>query len=95
MNNRLDFKLKTLEAIDNIFDQMEKLELKRDSLSESFKKSYDQQMAALKMRRSELKSTLEGLEKTSEANWNEAKEVVSESMKHYKAGFEELGKLFK
>ena len=95
MNNRIEFKLKTLETIDNTFDQLDKLEQKKDDLNDSLKQRYDEQMASLKKQRAELKMTLEELENNSESNWDETKEIISKSMKHYKSGFEELGKLFK
>lgn len=93
--DKLKFKIKTLEAIDSIFDQTQKMEEKRNRLNENMKQKYDKQIDALKKRRKEMKEKLDELEDSSEENWEEVKDTLSVSLKHYKAGFAELGKLFK
>lgn len=93
--DKLNFKIKTIETIDSIFDQVEKMEQKKDQLNENMKQKYDDQNKALNERRNGLKKKLDEIENSSEKNWEEAKEALSASLKHYKAGFEELGKLFK
>lgn len=93
--DKLKFKLEALKAIDSTFNQVEKLEQKRDKLSDSMKQKYDKQIAALNERKADMEKQLEKIENTSEENWEEVKEAFSLCLKHYKAGFVELGKLFK
>lgn len=89
------FKAEANAAIDNIFSKIEKLEQKRDDLNDSVRQKYDKQLAELNKRKTEMKEQLENIQQSSEENWEETKEIFSESMEHYKAGFAELGKLFK
>ena len=93
--DKLKFKAEANAAIDNIFSKIEKLEHRKDSLNDNVRQKYDKQIAALNKRKTEMKQQLEELQQSSEDNWEEAKEIFSESMEHYKAGFAELGKLFK
>lgn len=93
--DKLKFKLEALKTIDKMFDKAEKLEQKKDDLSDNLKESYDKQIIALNNKKTELKSQLEDIQESTDKNWEEVKETFSESMKHYKAGFKELGKLFK
>jgi len=89
------FKAEANAAIDSIFSKIEKLEQKKDDLSDSVKQKYDNQLAELNKRKAKMKEQLENIQQNSEDNWEEAKEIFSESLEHYKAGFAELGKLFK
>jgi hypothetical protein len=89
------FKAEANAAIDNIFSKIQKLEQKRDDLNDNLRQKYDKQMAELNKRKTELKEQLENIQQSAEDNWEETKEIFSKSMEHYKAGFAELGNLFK
>lgn len=93
--DKFKFKVKALKTIDSVYDKIEKFDKKRDELNESLKENYDKQKAALMEKRIEMGKQLDKIENTTGETWKEAKEIFSESMKHYKAGFAELAKLFK
>ncbi|MDA3943212.1 MAG: hypothetical protein PF694_06690 [Bacteroidetes bacterium] len=93
--DKLEFKIKTLESIDKLFDQVEEMEQKRNQLNDSLKHKYDQEVDALKKRRAEMKEKLNEYENATLESQEKLKETLSASMKHYKAGFDELSKLFK
>jgi chromosome segregation ATPase len=92
--DKIKAKVKALETIDQVYDQIEKLNQRRDTLNASLKQSYDKQLDSLNRRKQELKGKLAEMESASEENWNEVKEALSVSLDHYKAGFQELKKIF-
>lgn len=92
---KTELKLKAIETIDKVYDRIEKLNKRRDTLNASLKETYDEQIEKLSKRRAELKEKLNELENASEERWKEAKEAFSVSLEHYKAGFEELKRIFK
>ncbi len=87
-------KVKALETIDQVYDQVEKLNQRRDSLNASLRQNYDKQLENLNRRKLELKGKLAAVENASEENWNEVKDALSTSLDHYRAGFQELRKIF-
>lgn len=93
--NKLEFKVKALETIDSFFDQVEKLEQKKDDLSDGLKKEYEKQILALKDRKTELLKKLDDLEKGSKNITETAREAYLESLKRYKTSFNKLTQLFK
>ena len=93
--DRTQFKLKANEAIDNIFDKAEKLDSRRQTLNDSAKRQYDKQMISLKQRKKDLQEKYNELQKAGNDRWEETKQAFSSSLDHYKAGFEELSRIFK
>lgn len=93
--DKKEFKKKANKSIDEIFDKVEKLNQKKDSLNSSLKKQYEKNIEALNKKKAELKKKYDAMQNTSDSNWEKAKKEFSESLSHYKAGFTELGKLFK
>lgn len=93
--DKTTFKVKTLEAIDAMYDEVDKLHQRRDKLNATLKESYDKRLEDLNRRKTELQRKLKAVEDASEENWQQAKEALSTSMEHYKAGFNELKNVFK
>jgi hypothetical protein len=93
--DRQKFKNEANKNIDELFDKVEKLKSKKDSLSGSAKAKYEMQIAALNQKKAELKLKYDSLKESSETNWEKAKKEFSESFNHYKTGLTELSNIFK
>jgi predicted nucleic acid-binding Zn-ribbon protein len=93
--DKTTFKIKALETIDTMYDEVDKLHQRRDKLNDSLKESYDKSLEDLNRRKTELQEKLKAVENASEENWQQAKDALSKSMEHYKAGFNELKNVFK
>lgn len=90
-----EFRTKAHQAVESLISEIERLEAKRDELSDDMKEKYDSQISKLRQRKEELNEQMKALEAKQDKNWQEAKKIVSSSLEHYKAGFIELSKLFK
>lgn len=93
--NRIDYKTKANKNIDEIFDKVENLKQKKEELSSSLKQKYDANIEVLNKRKAELMSKYEAIKNAPDSNWEKAKQEFSESLTHYKEGFNELKKVFK
>jgi DNA repair exonuclease SbcCD ATPase subunit len=93
--DRNTFKENAKKSIDEIFNKIEELESKKDTLSESLKAEYDKKIAELKLKRIELKSNLDDMEKVAESKLDELKGTVEAASASFKDGFNKLADLFK
>ncbi len=93
--DKTQFKSKANEAIDAIFDKAEQLDRRRASLNDNLKHQYDQQMTSLKQRKKDVQDKFNELQNAGNEKWEEARQAFSSSFEHYKAGFDELTRLFK
>ena len=88
------YRIKAKETVDNIFNQIEDLEKKRQHVSKNMKAQYDEQIAALKARSAELEKQYKDLELSSGQAWQETKEKFSESADYFKAGLTKIAEIF-
>lgn len=93
--DKQEFRSKAHIAVEKLISNVENLEKKKDEVSADMKAKYNQQIANLRQKKAELQENLERIEAEQDENWQERKEIFNNSLEHYKAGFEELGKLFK
>jgi len=92
--DKREFRTKAHQSVEKLIGEIEKLEDKKDKLTNDFKEKYEKQSASLRERKKELQEYLNKMEADQEENWEEKKEIFSKSLDHYKAGFAELAKLF-
>lgn len=88
------FRKKAKETVDDIFNRIEKLEQKRNHVSSSMKAKYDEQIAALKAKYTEMENQYKELELSSGQAWQDTKEKFSESADYFKAGLAKIGEIF-
>jgi len=93
--NRLEFKIEALEKIDKAFDNLQKIENKKNEIKSDLLQKYNETFHSVNKRKQELKESYKAIENSTEDNWKEIKERYSESLKHFNAGFNELEKIFK
>lgn len=92
--DKIEFKRKANQTIDEIFSQIEDLEKKSRNLSDSAKKKYEEKIAELKEKKAEMKEKYEELENTADPEWIEAKKAFQQSAHSFKEGVKTLGTLF-
>lgn len=93
--DKQEFRSKAHLAVEKLISNVENLEKKKDEVSADMKDKYNQKITSLHKKKAELLENLERIEARQGENWQERKEIFNNSLEHYKAGFEELSKLFK
>lgn len=84
------FKDDAKKMVDDIFNKIDEMEMKKDKVKDSAKERYMNQVAELKTKKNELKKSYENLLETTEGNWDDAKKSFTQSTNHFKKGLQEL-----
>lgn len=84
------FKDDAKKMIDELFNKIDTLEMKKDIVKDSAKEQYVKQIADLKEKKNELQKSYQNLLETTEGNWDEAKKSFTQSTTHFKKGLQEL-----
>jgi predicted nucleic acid-binding Zn-ribbon protein len=85
---------KAAEALAEAKIKIEELDAKKDSISAELKEEFQEKIEELRSKKEELAAKIEELEEVAEDRWDEIKDVLGDSMKSFKEGFTNLGKLF-
>ncbi len=93
--NRIEFKMRAKQKVDELFVKIGELEDEKDRVSESAKKEFNLRLEQLKSQKSELEKQLEEMESVADDKWKEAKDVFSKSADSFNEGFQHLSKLIK
>ncbi|MFA5417956.1 MAG: hypothetical protein WC341_05805 [Bacteroidales bacterium] len=83
-----------MDTIDEVFNQVDKLNSKKNELSENVRQRYETQQKAMAQHKADLIKRYEKLKSASYEEWDEVKRAYSESLERYKVGFDEFKKLF-
>ncbi|MFN3997877.1 hypothetical protein [Algoriphagus sp.] len=89
-----ELKAKVGEALADAKSKIEELDAKKDSISEELKDEFQERIDELRAKKEELESKIDELEDVSEDKWEEIKDVLGDSIKSFKEGFTNLGRLF-
>lgn len=92
--DKIEFKRKANQTIDEIFSQIQDLEKKSKNLSDSAKQKYEEKIVELKDKKAELKKKYKDLENTANPEWTEAKSAFLKSADSFKEGIKSLGTIF-
>lgn len=93
--DKIEFKIKALKTIDNLFDKVEKLEKRKDELNNNLLINYYTISGILNNRKEDLKEKLEDIQHTSGENLAKANNAFSESLKKCSNEYAKLKDLFK
>ena len=93
--DRENFKEKAKKSIDDIFAKIDEYEAKSNQVKGDAKEKYNQRLADLKSRRTELQTRYERLQGASQDKWEEAKVAFNEASESFKDGFSRLAALVK
>ncbi|MCA1757771.1 MAG: hypothetical protein LC649_09975 [Bacteroidales bacterium] len=93
--DRNEFRTNAKKKIDEIFQQIDELENKRDKAGNDIKSSYNEMLGNLKKEGTELQKRYDSLQNASDDKWEEAKKAFSESTESFKEGFNRIFSLFK
>jgi peptidoglycan hydrolase CwlO-like protein len=89
------FKKKAKKNIDEIFGKIDKLEAKKDNVTEKAKAEYKELMADLKSKKADLQAKYKKLENATEDKWEDVKKTFSNAADSFEEGFSKIGSLFK
>ncbi len=92
---REEFKQKAKQAIDDVFSEIEKLELKMSKARADAKVKYADDIENLKKKKAEMESLYNKLENNVEEKWEEIRTAFIESAPSFREGFSRLGRIFK
>jgi uncharacterized protein YdcH (DUF465 family) len=93
--DREKFQSKAKKTIDEIFDKIEELEVKKNKAVGKTKAGYEENIAELKVKKLELQARYDKLAEATEENWEEVKEAFSSALDSFKEGFSKIASLFK
>jgi len=82
------------KSIDELFDEIEKLELKKETAEKDTKAEYAGKLADLRLKQKELELKYKALADSSEETWEEAKEDFNMSLESFKTGLSKLKSIF-
>ena len=93
--NREEYKKEAKSTIDEVFNQINELEAKKENAKEEVKASYNEKLAELKAKRDEMKTKDEDLLTSSEDKWEEVRDTFDSASNSFNQGFSELTTLVK
>ena len=73
--NREEYKKEAKSTIDEVFNQINELEAKKENAKEEVKASYNEKLAELKAKRDEMQTKYEDLLTSSEDKWEEVRDI--------------------
>lgn len=85
--NREEFQAFARRKVDEMYDNIEELERKKDKLSAAAKEKLNAPIEELKARRTELVDKLNSIKETGSYSWDEMKAAFSESADSFKTHF--------
>jgi hypothetical protein len=85
--NREEFHSFARRKIDEMYDNIEEIERKKDKLSEAAKAKFSSQIDELKQKRGELVDKLNDIKETGTYSWDEMKAAFNESAESFKTHF--------
>jgi dTDP-4-amino-4,6-dideoxygalactose transaminase len=88
------FRIKAKDTVDNVFNKIEEMEMKRNHVSQNMKAKYDEQIAALKAKYNDLEEQYKKLQLESGQAWNDSKQKFSESADYFKSGLAKIAEIF-
>jgi SMC interacting uncharacterized protein involved in chromosome segregation len=89
-----EIKAKASEALADAKSTIQELDAKKDTLSAELKEEFEEKVNALKAKKDALEAKIDALEDGAEDKWEEIKDVLGDSLKSFKDGFTNLGRLF-
>nr|MBS0037183.1 hypothetical protein [Saprospiraceae bacterium] len=93
--DKAEYKKKAKQTVDDFFDKIETMEKKKTEISASARQKYNEQLAQLNAKKSELKSKYKNLENEAGDKWKEAQTAFDKSANSFKEGFKHLNSLLK
>ena len=90
-----NFKNKAKQSIDDIFAKIDEFEAKKDKAVGIAKAEYEEKIAELMLKKTELAEKYEKLVNSTEDNWEEVKAAFSSASESFKEGFSKIASLFK
>lgn len=89
-----EIKAKAGEALADAKTKIRELDAKKDSISAELQAEFQEKIEALKAKKDTLEAKIDGLEDDAEEKWEEIKDILGDSLKSFKEGFANLGRLF-
>jgi chromosome segregation ATPase len=89
-----ELKAKASEALADAKSRIKEYDEKKDDLSAELKQEFQEKIDALKTKKEALEAKIDALEDDAEDKWDEIKEVLGDSLKSFKEGISNLGRLF-
>ena len=89
-----EIKAQAGEALADAKSKIQELDAKKDSISAELKGEFQEKIEALKAKKDALEAKIDALEDDAEDKWDEIKDVLGDSLKSFKEGFTNLGRLF-
>lgn len=89
-----EIKAKAAEAIADAKSKIQELDAKKDDLSAALKEEFLEKIEVLKAKKDALEAKIDTLDDDAEDKWEEIKDVLGDSLKSFKEGFANLGRLF-
>lgn len=89
-----EIKAKAGEALADAKSKIQEFDAKKDHLSSELKAEFQEKIEVLKAKKEALESKIDSIEDDAEDKWDEVKEILGDSLKSFKEGFSNLGRLF-
>ncbi|WP_026965830.1 hypothetical protein [Algoriphagus terrigena] len=89
-----EIKAKAGEALAEAKSKIQELDAKKDGLSAELKEEFMEKVEVLKAKKDALEAKIDALQDDADDSWEEIKDILADSLKSFKEGFTNLGRLF-
>jgi chromosome segregation ATPase len=89
-----EIKAKAQEAISDAKLKIQEFDAKKDGITAELKEEFQEKIELLKAKKDLLQSKIDSLDDDAEDKWEEIKDILGDSIKSFKEGFTNLGRLF-
>jgi len=89
-----ELKAKANEALADAKSKIQEFDAKKDNIAAELKEEFQEKIEILKAKKDLLQSKIDSLDDNAEDKWEEIKDILGDSLKSFKEGFSNLGRLF-
>ncbi len=91
--NTKKYKRDAKQTIDQLFDKIEALEKRKDSISDKLSEDFSQKLSALKDAKLDLLTKYEELESAADKKWDASKNSFNQATAYFEKGLKEIASL--
>jgi Skp family chaperone for outer membrane proteins len=89
-----EIKAKAQEALADAKSKIQEFDAKKDHIAADLREEFQEKIELLKKKKDLLQSKIDTLDDDAEDKWDDIKDILSDSLKSFKEGFSNLGRLF-
>jgi Skp family chaperone for outer membrane proteins len=89
-----EIKAKAQEALADAKSKIQEFDAKKDHIAADLREEFQEKIELLKKKKDLLQAKIDALDDDAEDKWDDIKDILSDSLKSFKEGSSNLGRLF-